>query len=95
METLSVGLQTANYWFLVVEEQLKREIGDAISWLSESHRDILKNFDPKVIKLRKKNKIIISPGALEDFAKFDTDDVPFKWSCQTEITYKNPGNLRL
>jgi hypothetical protein len=38
----------------------------------------LKNFDPKVVKLRKKHKIIMSPRALEDLAKIDTDDVPFE-----------------
>ena len=61
-----------------MKEQLKEEINDAIFWLAENHRDILKNFDPKIIKLRKKKKIIISPRALDDLAKIDTDDVPFK-----------------
>jgi len=64
--------------FSVMKEQLKEEINDAIFWLAENHRDILKNFDPKIIKLRKKKKIIISPRALDDLAKIDTDDVPFK-----------------
>jgi len=64
--------------FLVMEEQLKKKTGDAISWLSENHRDILKNFDPKVVKLRKKYKIVMSPRALEDLAKIDTDDEPFE-----------------
>ena len=60
------------------EDQIKREIDDAVSWLSENHLDILKNFDPKIIKFRKKNKIIILPGALEGLAKIDPDDVPIK-----------------
>ena len=64
--------------FSVMKEQFKKEIDDAISWLSENHRDILKNFDPKIIKLRKKKKIILSPRALEDLAKIEVDDEPFK-----------------
>jgi len=63
--------------FSVMEELFTKETGDAISWLSENHQDILKNFDPKVIKLRKKKKIIISPRALEDLAKIDADDEPY------------------
>jgi hypothetical protein len=57
--------------FSVVNEQLEHEIGSAISWLAENHQDIMKNFDPKVTKLRKKTKIIISPGAMEDLSKID------------------------
>ena len=60
--------------FSVMEDPFKKEIDDAISWLSENHREIVKNFDPKIIKLRKKMKIIISPEALEDLAKIDIDD---------------------
>jgi len=55
----------------VVKEQLEHEIGGAISWLAEKHQDIMRNFDPKVTKLRKKTKIIISPGAMEDLTKID------------------------
>ena len=57
--------------FSVVKEQLEHEIGSAISWLAENHQDIMKNFDPKVTNLRKKIKIIISPGAMEDLTKID------------------------
>ncbi len=64
--------------FSVMDGQLKKEMDDAISWLSENHQDILKNFDPKVVKLRKKHKIIMSPRVLEDLAKIDTDDEPFE-----------------
>ena len=59
--------------FSVMEEKLKKETGEAISWLSENHRDIVKNFDPKVVKLQKKKKIIMSPRALKDLAKIDID----------------------
>jgi len=33
----------------------------------------VKNFDPKIVKLQKKKKIIMSPGALKDLAKIDID----------------------
>jgi hypothetical protein len=62
--------------FSMMKEQFKKEIADAISWLSENHRDILKNFDPKIIQLRKKTKIVISPRAMDDLAKIDIDDAP-------------------
>ncbi|RLA43914.1 MAG: hypothetical protein DRR42_21110 [Gammaproteobacteria bacterium] len=64
--------------FSLMEEQLKKEIGDAISWLSENHKDILKNFDPKITKLRKKTKIIMSSRAMEDLANIDSDDEPYQ-----------------
>jgi hypothetical protein len=64
--------------FSAVKAQLEQEIGGAISWLAENYQDIMKNFDPKVIKLRKKRKIIISAGALEDLAKIDSDDGPLE-----------------
>jgi hypothetical protein len=62
--------------FSVMKEQFKKEIGDAKSWLTENHRDILKNFDPKIIKLRKKKKIILTSRTMDDLAKIDFDDVP-------------------
>lgn len=55
--------------FSVMEEKLKKETDDAISWLSENHRDIMKNFDPKIVKLKKRTKIIMSPRAQKDLAK--------------------------
>jgi hypothetical protein len=64
--------------FSVMEDQLKEEIGAAISWLTDNHLEILKNFDPKIVKLRKKTKIIITPRALDDLAKIDIDDEPFE-----------------
>jgi hypothetical protein len=57
--------------FSAVEQQLEQEIDAAISWLAENHREIMKNFDPKVTKLRKKRKIIISAAAMGDLAKLD------------------------
>ncbi len=63
--------------FSEVEKILAEEVGRANIWLSENHQDIQENFDPKVVKLRKKRKIIMSPSALNDLSKIDEDDEPF------------------
>ena len=57
-ETLKVDYAT-------VTEQEKKELNAAKHWLQETHRDILDNFDPKVLKLRKKYKVVVAPGALD------------------------------
>lgn len=57
--------------FSVIEKQVKKEIADAISWLSENHRDIVRNFDPAIVNLKKRRKIIMSPRALKDLTKID------------------------
>jgi hypothetical protein len=35
-------------------------------FLDEAYQDIQEHFDPKVIKLRKKRKIVLAASALED-----------------------------
>ena len=57
-----------------IKKRLEQEITIAKSFLSENHQDIMNNFDPKVIKLRKKRKIIMSPEALNDLAKVAEED---------------------
>ena len=52
--------------YSAVEIQLEQEITAVKSFLRENHQDIMTNFDPSVIKLRKKRKIIMTTGALED-----------------------------
>lgn len=59
--------------FSTVEGQLQREIGHAKSWLAQNHQDIINNFDPNVVKLRKKRKIIMAPQALEDLSKIEPE----------------------
>lgn len=60
--------------FLAVEKQLAEEVDRANNWLTENHQDIQNNFDPTVVKLRKKRKIIMSPSALDDLNTIDGDD---------------------
>lgn len=60
----------ANYSDL--DKQLEQEIGRCKNFIYENHQDIQKNFDPKVVKLRKKRKIIVMPEAMSDL--FNLDD---------------------
>ena len=55
--------------FSMLSEYLAQEIDRATSWLAESHQEIMKNYDPTVVKLKKKKKIILSHGALDDLNK--------------------------
>lgn len=57
-----------------LEPLREQEIDRAKNWLTENHQDIMRNFDPKVAKLRKKRKIIMSPAALEDLNRVGADD---------------------
>ena len=50
----------------------EREKSAILAFLHEAHRDIMENFDPKVVKLRKKSKIIVADGALD--ALFQASD---------------------
>ena len=52
--------------YSAVEIQLEQEINQARFFLEENHQDIMTNFDPSVIKLRRKRKIIMTDGALDD-----------------------------
>jgi hypothetical protein len=56
-----------------VEQLLAEEIEQANAWIVENLQDIQENFDPTVVKLRKKNKIIMTESALDDLSKMDPD----------------------
>ena len=60
----------------MVAKQIKEEIKNAKAFLTENHQGILANFDPNVIKLRKKRKIIMTAGALDDLDKMSSEDEP-------------------
>jgi hypothetical protein len=49
-----------------LEARLDHERRAALDFLEESHRDIMNNFDPTVVKLRQKRKIILADGKLKD-----------------------------
>jgi hypothetical protein len=54
-----------------VDQELKqieeREISALIEFLTREYQEIITNFDPHIIKLRKKHKIVIAESAAEDF----------------------------
>lgn len=51
--------------FSDVTELEKQELANAESRLREVYQDIMRNFDPDVVKLKKKRKIVIAPGAFD------------------------------
>ena len=62
--------------FTNVTERVEQEVAKAEAYLRETHEDIMKNFDPKVVKLRKKMKVVVAPGALDGLTGEDSDDEP-------------------
>ncbi|RDH83658.1 MAG: hypothetical protein DIZ78_14245 [endosymbiont of Escarpia spicata] len=52
---------------------LKHEVGLTIAFLDEAHADIMENFDPKVIKLRKKKTIIMASGVFDDLERISSE----------------------
>lgn len=55
--------------YSILNKQLEEEIAKAKSFLDINYQDIMENFDPDVIKLRKKTKIVMSSGFLNDMNK--------------------------
>ncbi len=62
--------------FTNVTERAKQEVARTEAYLQEAHEDIMKNFDPKVVKLRKKMKIVVAPGALDGLIGKGLEDEP-------------------
>jgi len=48
-----------------LSRRLEEEKKAIVEYLEQQHHDIMKNFDPKIVKLRKKRKVIIADGALK------------------------------
>ena len=51
-----------------------REIEKAERFLYREHQRILENFDPKIAQLKKKMKVVVAPGALDNLPLFPNDD---------------------
>jgi hypothetical protein len=49
-----------------LEARAEQERQASIAYLERHYQDILDNFDPKIVKFRKKRKIIIEEGTLKD-----------------------------
>ena len=57
-----------------LEMLLAEEIDRSNTWLTENHQDIQDNYDPTVVKMRRKRKIILSATALDDLIEIGGDD---------------------
>jgi len=51
--------------FSAVLDHKEKEFEKARHWLQEAHQDIVRNFDPRIAKLKKKRKIVVAPGAFD------------------------------
>lgn len=49
-----------------LETRLDQERRSALAFLDDAHRDIIENFDPTVVAMRKKRKIILADSKLKD-----------------------------
>jgi len=45
----------------------------ALLFLKDAHQDIMANFDPTILKFKKKMKVIMAPGFIEDMNNLDDD----------------------
>lgn len=57
-----------------VADREQQELAAAEHWLQKTHTDILQNFDPNVVKLKKKRKIVIAPGAFDGMLRDDHNE---------------------
>jgi len=57
--------------FIQVTERAEQEVARVEVYLNEQHEDIMKNFDPKVVKLKKKMQVVVAPGALDGLVEDD------------------------
>jgi len=60
--------------FTNVTKRAEQEVAKAETFLQEEHEDIKKNFDPKVLKLKKKMKVVVAPGAFDGLIEDDIGD---------------------
>jgi hypothetical protein len=57
-----------------ITQRAEQETAHAKLWLQETHADNMKNFDPAVVKLKKKRKIVIAPGAFDGLRQDDKSE---------------------
>jgi len=60
--------------FADLSDSLRDENQRAYSWLTQNHKDIFENYDPNVVKLRKKNQLILTQNAVDNFNRINHDD---------------------
>jgi len=72
--TFIADCELLNAEHTTIAELKEREITNVCSFLKESLQDIMKNYDPKVVKLEKKMKIIVVPELLDKLTEEDSGD---------------------
>ncbi len=60
--------------FTNVTERVEQEEAKAEAYLQEAYEYILKNFDPNVVKLKKKMQVVVAPGAFDGLIGDDAGD---------------------
>jgi len=60
--------------FSMVDEMIEDETKKAKVFLDKQYQEVMANFDPKVVKLRQKKKIVMSSNARNDLNKILDDD---------------------
>ncbi len=63
--------------FTNVTKRAQQEVARAKTYLQEEYRDIMDNFDPKMVKLKKKMKVVVAPGAFDGLKGDDSGDESF------------------
>ena len=60
---------------LEIEALKQREVALQEAFIREQYKDICDNFDPTVVKLKKKYKVVFSSEALDDLDQILSDEV--------------------
>lgn len=60
--------------YVDLAELERQELVSATNWLQEAHQDIMLNFNPDVVKLRRKRKIVVAPGAFDGLSGDVSDE---------------------
>ena len=60
--------------YSTLAKDITQEIEQTRIWITDNHKDVMNNFDPNVVKLRKKRKIIMTPGALDDLSSMKDEE---------------------
>jgi hypothetical protein len=56
-----------------LEHLVKEQTDNAKSFLDKNFHDVMHNFNPKVVKLKKNRKVIMAPSFLEDLDNMNDD----------------------
>ncbi len=60
--------------FSNVIERAEQEVAKAEAYFQKQYEDIMKNFDPKVVKLKKKMKLVVAPRAFDKMIEDNIGD---------------------